>query len=115
MTQQNVTQLSFVPGSLIISKHDAKPYLVLSLPSLLRPLQQVIKVAPIERDLLAMKCKKAKHIVLPTTSKVKGIICLHQEKTLNCTDLQFVDKLNDPLLTYVLSQVKAENNKINDY
>ena len=107
MTQQNMTQLFFVPGSLIINKHDAKPYLVLSLPSLLRPLQQVIKVAPIERDLLAMKCKKAKHIVLPTTAKVKGIICLHQEKTLNCTDLQFVDKLNDPLLTYVLSQSKG--------
>ena len=60
MTQQNVTQLSFVPGSLIINKYDAKPYLVLSLPSLLRPLQQVVKAAPIERDLLAMKCKKSK-------------------------------------------------------
>ena len=108
-----MTQLSFVPGSLIINKFDAKPYLVLSLPSLSRPLRQVIKVAPIERDLLAMKCNKAKHIVLPTTAKIKGIICLHQEKTLNCNDLQFVDKLNDPLLTYVLSQVKEKNNNIN--
>lgn len=110
-----MTQLSFVPGSLIINKSDAKPYLVLSLPSLLQPLKQVIKAAPIERDLLAMKCKKAKHIVLPTTVKVKGIICLHQEKTLNCADLQFVDKLHDPLLTYVLSQIKANNNRIQGY
>lgn len=108
-------QLSFVPGSLIINKSDAKPYLVLSLPSLLRPLRQVIKVAPIERDLLAMKCDKAKHIVLPTTAKIKGIICLHQEKILNCNNLQFVDKLNDPLLTYVLSQVKEKNNNIKNY
>ena len=108
-------QLSFVPGSLIINKSDAKPYLVLSLPSLLRPLRQVIKVAPIERDLLAMKCSKAKHIVLPTTAKIKGIICLHQEKTLNCNGLQFVDKLNDPLLTYVLGQVKEKNNNIKSY
>lgn len=108
-------QLSFVPGSLIINKSDAKPYLVLSLPSLLQPLRQVIKVAPIERDLLAMKCNKAKHIVLPTTAKIKGIICLHQEKTLNCNGLQFVDKLNDPLLTYVLGQVKEKNNNIKSY
>lgn len=108
-------QLSFVPGSLIINKSDAKPYLVLSLPSLLRPFRQVIKVAPIERDLLAMKCNKAKHIVLPTTAKIKGIICLHQEKTLNCNNLQFVDKLNDPLLTYVLSQIKEKNNNIKSY
>lgn len=107
-------QLSFVPGSLIINKSDAKPYLVLSLPSLLQPLRQVIKVAPIERDLLAMKCNKAKHIVLPTTVKIKGIICLHQEKTLNCNDLQFVDKLNDPLLTYVLGQIKEKNNNMKD-
>lgn len=110
-----MTQLSFVPGSLIINKSDAKPYLVLSLPRLLQPLKQVIKAAPIERDLLAMKCNKTKHIVLPTTAKIKGIICLHQEKNLNCTDLQFVDKLNDPLLTYVLSQVKAKNSKIKSY
>ena len=110
-----MTQLSFVPGSLIINKSDAKPYLVLSLPSLSRSLRQVIKVAPIERDLLAMKCNKAKHIVLPTTAKIKGIICLHQEKTLNCNNLQFVDKLNDPLLTYVLSQVKENNNNIRSY
>ena len=108
-------QLSFVPGSLIINKSDAKPYLVLSLPNLLQPLRQVIKVAPIERDLLAMKCNKAKHIVLPTTAKIKGIICLHQEKTLNCNGLQFVDKLNDPLLTYVLGQVKEKNNNIKSY
>ena len=108
-------QLSFVPGSLIINKSDAKPYLILSLPRPLRPLKQVIKVAPIERDLLEMKCNKAKHIILPTTAKIKGIICLHQEKNLNCNDLQFVDKLNDPLLTYVLSQVKAENNNIKSY
>lgn len=110
-----MTQLSFVPGSLILNKSDDKPYLVLSLPRLLQPLKQVIKVAPIERDLLTMKCGKAKHIVLPTTAKIKGIICLHQEKNLNCTDLQFVDKLNEPLLTYVLSQVEAENNKIASY
>lgn len=101
-------KLPFTPGSIVINKRDAKPYLVLSMPSLLRPLQHILKAAPIKYDFSKLKCNKNPHIIVPTNLSTKGIICLHQEATLNCSDIQLVEKLPEPLKTYALNQSKAE-------
>lgn len=106
MTKLLHTHDNITPGTIVISKFDAKPYLVLSMPSYLRPLQLIVKVAPIKYDFSKLKCPHNPHIILPTNLKTKGIICIHKEETLNCTDIKIVEALSEPLKTYTLSHVK---------
>lgn len=99
-----MTELNLTPGAIVTTKYDKRKFLLVSMPTVIRTLKQV-KAVPIAESIKELKCTKLPHIIVPTNLITRGIICLHQEHTLYLADTHFVERINDELLTYVMSQV----------
>lgn len=100
-----VLNIAYTPGSIISHRQTNQRYLVVSIPMLLRSLQKVVKVIPINKDMNCQECSKQDHLPIPTYLQTKGILCLHKEDKINCQDINFVERLNDKLTNYVLDQI----------
>ncbi|RVU70481.1 MULTISPECIES: hypothetical protein [Lactobacillus] len=95
----------FRPGTIVKTHFSRQRYLVISTPVVVRGIQVLIKVVPIAEKIDNEVCKNGHHLLMPSNAKTKGTICLHMQDTLNCDQLEFVERLNDSLADYVVQNM----------
>lgn len=100
-----MTSLNLTPGAIVKPKYGDTHFLVVSMPLVVRTLNQV-KVVPIAENLKDLMCDKLPHIIVPSNLATKGVICLHHEEVAFCDDVHYVERINDKLLTYIMSQLR---------
>lgn len=89
-------------GTVVKSQFSKKKYLIISHPVVVRAIQKLIKAVPISDK---ESCKKGKHMTMPRQAKTQGVICMHEQDTLNCEQLEFVERLDKDLANSVIQKI----------
>lgn len=93
--------IKFRPGIIVEDSYSKKPYLVTSLPIIVKSNQQVVTAVSIASDLQELDCPKSPHLIVPTNLATKGVICIHHETQFDISQLSYIEELNGHLLTYI--------------
>lgn len=85
-------------GTVVKTQFSKKKYLVISHPVVIRAIQKLIKVVPISDKI----CNHGSHLLMPESAKTRGNICMHQQDTLNCDQLEFVEYVDKKIAEQVV-------------
>ena len=96
-------QQTIKPGAIVM--HYNQSHLVTSAAVFVRN-QEIFHAIPIV-DYQKLLCNHTAPIIIPSSCHTRGILCLHHETQLNSHELEYIEKINDNLLTYIMSRLNA--------
>ena len=96
-------QQTIKPGAIVM--YYDQPHLITSAAVFVRN-QEIFHAIPI-MDYNKLLCNHTAHIIIPTSCHTRGILCLHHEAVINADNLQYIEKIGDNLLTYIMSRLSA--------
>lgn len=96
-------QQTIKPGAIVM--HYDQPHLITSAAAFVRN-QEILHAIPIV-NYNKLLCSHTAPIIIPSSCHTRGVICLHHETVINANNLEYIEKINDNLLTYIMHRLSA--------